>query len=438
MLTTVYFLRWQDMAPALRDFDPEPARRLVAPLVHAVAARFADTWRDTPHDDRDALESAIHRALLEEYGAWAAGWRWAAGEAGCGGPVRGWSYSRESLFRDDDPDPDATVTRAVAALSEWRQFLVDLDVLFAELRDTTATLPLEDRVERAAARLLPLIVDRTSAEAAWYNTFARILLWYLETLGHDHPAVGRAVLRVIGRHFAPWCPDEATARDACAALGLDVARDSRWASAQPRPDALATWLSTRSTAFLHFSIDEPPRVRVRRDGHLHFVEQRDRPRDPVRADRMLAALAACRASARRDEPLTFAALAAWQSLVLGGDVPRFRTTDAFANAGHARYGIAPDTFDRFAACLAESEPGREPPALRAARVYRDICFFHPFPDGNARAARLALDHVITRAGLALHAAEPLFVIARDARDARGAWCFARALDRLLGLPPERS
>jgi hypothetical protein len=104
MLTTVFFLRWQDMAPALRDFDPEPARRLVAPLVHGVAARFADTWRDPPDDERDALEWAIHRALLDEYGAWAAGWYWAANEPGCGGPVRGWC-SRDSLFRPDDPDP---------------------------------------------------------------------------------------------------------------------------------------------------------------------------------------------------------------------------------------------------------------------------------------------------------------------------------------------
>lgn len=433
MLTTVWFLRWQDMAPALRDFDPGPAHRLVAPLVHAVVARFADGWRDTPHDDRAALEWAIHHALLDEYGVWAAGWSWTAGEGGGGGPVRGWCHSRESLFRADDPDPDATVTRVVAALSEWRQFLVDLDVLFAELRDTTATLPLEDRVERAAARLLPLIVERTSAEGAWYNTFARILLWYLETLGLDHPAVGRAVLRVIGGHFAPRRPDEATARDACAALGLVVAHDSRPMSARPPRDVLAAWLETRPTFLSRFPVDEPPRVPVRRDAHLHFVEQRDRPRDPLRAQRMLAALAACRASARRGEPLTFAALASWQALVLGGDVPRFRTTDAFAKSGRARYGIAPDTFDRFVACLAESEPGGEPIVLRAARVYLDVCFFHPFLDGNTRAARLALDHVLTRAGLALHAAEPLFVIARDADDARRAWSFARTLDRLLGL-----
>jgi Fic/DOC family len=30
-----------------------------------------------------------------------------------------------------------------------------------------------------------------------------------------------------------------------------------------------------------------------------------------------------------------------------------------------------------------------------ARVPFDVCFYHPFPDGNARAARLALDHVLT-------------------------------------------
>ena len=70
----------------------------------------------------------------------------------------------------------------------------------------------------------------------------------------------------------------------------------------------------------------------------------------------------------------------------------------------------------------------------AARVYLDVCYFHPFVDGNARAARLALDHVITRAGLAQHAVEPLFVVARAADDGRGAWGLAYSIEYLLGRP----
>jgi len=63
-------------------------------------------------------------------------------------------------------------------------------------------------------------------------------------------------------------------------------------------------------------------------------------------------------------------------------------------------------------------------------VYLDVGFLHPFEDGNARAAWLALDHVLTRAGLGPRAVEPLFGISRAADDARGAWCFASMVDHL--------
>jgi Fic family protein len=67
----------------------------------------------------------------------------------------------------------------------------------------------------------------------------------------------------------------------------------------------------------------------------------------------------------------------------------------------------------------------------AARVYLDVCFFHPFDDGNARAARLALDCVLTRAGLAIHVAEPIFAIPRWADD-NCAGALIVLLDRLVG------
>jgi hypothetical protein len=69
-------------------------------------------------------------------------------------------------------------------------------------------------------------------------------------------------------------------------------------------------------------------------------------------------------------------------------------------------------------------------------VYLDVCCFHPFEDGNARAARLALDHVVTRAGLGLHAVEPLFVVARSAGDADGAWSLAWLVEYLVGVPAQ--
>ncbi|MFF8844351.1 hypothetical protein ACF08N_16805 [Streptomyces sp. NPDC015127] len=54
-------------------------------------------------------------------------------------------------------------------------------------------------------------------------------------------------------------------------------------------------------------------------------------------------------------------------------------------------------------------PGRErqgarraaPLSAGAARAYLDVCFFHPFDDGNARSAFLALVFVLAREGVAL-------------------------------------
>jgi len=145
---------------------------------------------------------------------------------------------------------------------------------------------------------------------------------------------------------------------------------------------------------------------------------------------MLAALDACRSSAVRGEPLTFGLLASWQQLVLGSDAPTpWRTTDAFAR--HVRYAYSPELPARFDAAIAQAN-GTDSVAVRAVRAYLDVCFFHPFADGNARAARLALDHVLTRAGLGLHAVDPLFVIARSTDDVSGVYTMTEMLRLLAG------
>ncbi|MEU1375442.1 Fic family protein [Streptomyces triculaminicus] len=127
--------------------------------------------------------------------------------------------------------------------------------------------------------------------------------------------------------------------------------------------------------------------------------------DPARASGLLAALELLRADAARGVPLDFELLRRWQQHVLDTpQVPTFRSSPAFAKGGRKRYGIGPDTRARFDACLAESATngGRTLPlTARAARAYLDVCFFHPFDDGNARAAFLALVFVLAREGIAL-------------------------------------
>lgn len=99
--------------------------------------------------------------------------------------------------------------------------------------------------------------------------------------------------------------------------------------------------------------------------------------------------------------------------------------------GGERYAVRPHLLDEVRAAVNEAS-GAESPIVRAARVYLDVCFFHPFEDGNARAARLALDHVLTSAGLALRAAEPVFALARAASATWGAWRMAYVLSHLVG------
>ena len=117
-----------------------------------------------------------------------------------------------------------------------------------------------------------------------------------------------------------------------------------------------------------------------------------------------------RAAARGGAPIDFERMTAWQQVVLARPEVGFRSGDAYAKGGRERYPLEPTTQATFRRCLAEANDREASPVKRAARVFLDICFFHPFDDGNARAARLAMDYVMTRSGLSLDAPEALFVI----------------------------
>ena len=130
---------------------------------------------------------------------------------------------------------------------------------------------------------------------------------------------------------------------------------------------------------------------------MAYVATRDRPRDGRRAGRLCEALQYMRVRAAAGEPLTMTVLAQGQQIVLGLDAaPVFRSRDAYAKAGRERYSAGPEVAPHFDRCLEEANGAAPVAVARAARVYLDVCFIHPFEDGNARAARLALDHVLTR------------------------------------------
>lgn len=416
-MAVVRFLRWIDVDPATHPFDASIAEAIVEARLPAVLGRSPE------HDDRRMLVGdAIDRALLAAYGPWIAGWRFAAES---GGFVKSYCCSAHSLV-----GPRARVaTRIVGAVREWRYRLEHLAREFDAIRRETGGKPIAEAVSWAAARLLPLVLEWTEANDAWYGTYERVLAWYLEPDVADPNRATAVVREAIGGRFHSWIePSDEVRAAVIESVAEDVERELR--DGPPVVDALDVWTRHREAVGWDRERLYAPDP-VRRDGHRAYIESVDSVRDPVRAARMLRALEECRASARRVESLTFERLRAWQRLVLDADVD-FRGAEAFAHGRTERYGLGPDTRARFEACLAQANDTVSSAVGRAARAYLDVCYFHPFPDGNARAARLALDHVLTRAGLALHTAEPVFLVARRALDLGGAYSFQYVVDYLAG------
>ncbi len=190
------------------------------------------------------------------------------------------------------------------------------------------------------------------------------------------------------------------------------------------PDHLRVWLGVRATVPWHESrtleLPDGQGLVPVRDGAAEDIDGWDRERSAERAAAMTAALARARADAAGETPLGFALLSGWQRHVLGVPDAPFRSGPAYAKGGRERYGTGPDLPARLDACLGQSaDPGVPLPA-RAARAYLDVCFFHPFEDGNARSAFLTSTFVLSRAGVALDRLGPLRRLPRGAGDPESA------------------
>ncbi|MEC7518623.1 MAG: Fic family protein [Myxococcota bacterium] len=414
-MLTILHLGWADVDPATNPYDPERIAAVVDSALPATAVQ--PPKRD---EKRKRLQDDVGRSLLASEAPWISGWQWSVGG---GGIADGYCCPGHSLRGS----PEEMRGLILGGVSSLRSRLEELARRFEQWDDEVEGLDEGAAARRIAPRLLPLAVEWTREEDAWYRSFERMLAWALERRGIAPPVAEVLVREAIGGRFESWSgPADVTAR----AVFDDLATLTRERRERPPVDALAAWLSARGHVrwdrARHYDPDP-----VRRDGHRRFIEETDRARDPARADDLLAALSAARADARAGRPLTLERLTRWQSLVLGEPVA-FRTEVAFAHGGAERYGLEPDTEPRFAACLEQANGADATPTARAARAYLDVCFFHPFPDGNARAARLALDYVLTRAGLALHAAAPVFVVARRADDHLGPYGFMLTIDYLSG------
>ncbi|MFB7359483.1 Fic family protein [Streptomyces gardneri] len=202
-------------------------------------------------------------------------------------------------------------------------------------------------------------------------------------------------------------------------------------------DALADWLRIRTgIAWPQWSGERPISGVSARDGFRDFFTATRGGRDPQGTAQVLTALDLALADAEQGRTLTFTRMANWQRTVLRCDSVGFRDVPAFAKDGQERYGLTPDTRAQFEGCLSDSVQPNPPLPSRAARTYLDVLFFHPFEDGNARAAMLAMAFVLAREGVPLDQVHPLQTT-RRADDVEGAADLAVLLGILISAAERR-
>jgi hypothetical protein len=221
-------LAWAEVDPRLNPFDGSsalvevtalgPARRVPArPAGHA-ADRTVISWS---HDAGRAWTEAMTHALVERFGRWVVGWRWAHDEGDIGGgPVGSWCCPRDSIT-----SPEATLAKVAAALCEWRAWLEDLAERFD--RYPLDSAPPEDRQdlwERAAVHLVTHVVERTGAGDAWYGHCEQVLSWFLTRWGVPADTAQALVEEAIGGRFESWTgPEPALLGDVAQRLALSLA-----------------------------------------------------------------------------------------------------------------------------------------------------------------------------------------------------------------------
>ncbi|WP_051799947.1 Fic family protein [Catenuloplanes japonicus] len=457
----VGILKWADVDPRRHPFDPGA----VSDVVRAVAPEggVPAPYRYHPrrrfdraeHDARWDWQRAMTVALVAHYGGWACGWTAEmAGRTPDGALVLRWSGAQDSITT-----PEETLDAVAGALRDWRTFLEDLVEIYAR----HLPLPAEPRAAFAAweatiASLVATVAARSGTDEHWNLVCTVALKWFLtvaEVPGEDYEAlVDTAIGGRFWSYVSPLGVEVGDAAESLAAAltGQTPARDDAWPDTWPqdwpsrrtselptahrnpriwppiRPDALTTWRQVRQTTpWEHATAHVAGPARTARDGIAELLSKQRYPS----GRRILAALDLVRADVTEGGPLTFARLEAWQRTVLAVSAAPFRTSSAWALAGRERYAYRDELPHLFEACLAEAIAPAVPLPSRAARVYLDVLHFHPFTDGNARSAALALYFVLAREDIILDRAAPLLMTRWPATNPHDAAGLARLIAMLI-------
>ncbi|MEW1893494.1 hypothetical protein [Streptomyces sp. NPDC085659] len=214
-----------ELAPARLPWSAVDPDRIAFAWDEAEAAEITAVIASmVPPDDAGWKEK--HRFTIEvtvllaaRFGRWACGWHWAVGEGGGGGVVTHWCCTSHSIG-----GPAATAARVVASLLEWRDWLEELAGRFEQLAPPNGANA-EDRswhLERAATRLVTVVMDRTGAECGWYGLCHTVLTWFLSSTGVGTQDAKDAVDTAIGGRFKSWTAPSRTLIDT---VGEDLAVD---------------------------------------------------------------------------------------------------------------------------------------------------------------------------------------------------------------------
>lgn len=183
-----------------------------------------------------------------------------------------------------------------------------------------------------------------------------------------------------------------------------------------RADQLTDWSKVKSPSPTSIAICQ---------SYSGVIEQLDLPRCGDRARGMALAVQAIIDHREDTHVLNLQLLTTLHSLA----VPQGRLREqemAFAKSGQERYSHRPKLLDQRLRLYSHNI--RLASALRA---YLDLCFFHPYSDGNARAARLAFTWYACRAQLSFKSLGPLFALSIPAGNLRAYELFISIANRVI-------